>query len=515
MKPSTPWLLLWLCCSVIFGALYIHVPPSPDQAIFDYIGWIASKGGRFYVDATEQNWPGAMLVHEASTRLFGARITSFRLFDYFWVLFTCGVLFYLCTLAKQRLASLIVVPLYLGMYVTADPWLTGQRDIISAHWLLMASVCLLLRQRGKGRIWLLPLGLLTLMAVITRPTYLLFVPLLFGADLLMQSHTRRRPLEIVQDTLICAAIFVLGALGLAAAGWSSGALVEWYTIAVRYNAEIYSRSQTYVGATQQFFDTVRGWHWYWAFGLGGLISWWRSGERPVLSVLFALVVTSVGSAYVQLKGFGYHLGGLLPVLAIFASVLIARSYELMLKYRTTVLRLGFAAVLAITFLGISKKLWGSMGHRIRWYLGTATTAEMLAEDSSGQYGYSVADVVTTVELIKKTVPENGTVLTWGRPVLVNFLAERRSPTRFITIGMLELVKTPSRFAERWAVEFKSAFEQNQPQVILVPMHTDEDAFWMDPSPSAPVQFLRDVIRERYQLERTIGSMEFYRLKAPG
>ena len=73
---------LWLAYGVLLGVLYALFPPNPDQQLFDYIGWVASTGGRLYVDVVEQNWPGAMWLHTLAIELFGPTLWASRALDY-------------------------------------------------------------------------------------------------------------------------------------------------------------------------------------------------------------------------------------------------------------------------------------------------------------------------------------------------------------------------------------------------------------------------------------------------
>ena len=55
--------LLWLAMTPPLVLFYASIPPNPDQALFDYIGWISWQGGSYYSDAFEINWPAVFFVH--------------------------------------------------------------------------------------------------------------------------------------------------------------------------------------------------------------------------------------------------------------------------------------------------------------------------------------------------------------------------------------------------------------------------------------------------------------------
>lgn len=48
-------IVAWLAFSAFLGNMYAHVPPNPDQSIFDYIGWICAEGGVPYRDAGDES----------------------------------------------------------------------------------------------------------------------------------------------------------------------------------------------------------------------------------------------------------------------------------------------------------------------------------------------------------------------------------------------------------------------------------------------------------------------------
>ena len=49
--------LLWLVSAPVLCLLYLKVEPSPDQAQFDYMGWMATMGQPFYAGSFDMNWP--------------------------------------------------------------------------------------------------------------------------------------------------------------------------------------------------------------------------------------------------------------------------------------------------------------------------------------------------------------------------------------------------------------------------------------------------------------------------
>src|SRR5262249_51015263 len=69
---------------------------------------------------------------------------------------------------------------------------------------------------------------------------------------------------------------------------------------------------------------VISWPWVTAFALGGAICWAvrRETGRYALLLCLGAIATFALSYYVQHKGFGYHLSGVLPFLVVFMAVLV-------------------------------------------------------------------------------------------------------------------------------------------------------------------------------------------------
>ena len=509
---------LWLLYTVVLGALYSRVPPNPDQQIFDYIGWVGLNGSRFYVDVVEQNFPGEMVLHELSTWLFGNQIWSYRLLDYLLMLLVgCGSLFALCRLAGRRWEGNLVVPLYQAMYVTSPGWFVGQRDVVAAHILLGAGAALIKRERGGGAAWLVAVGLGVTTAVLIRPTFLLFALALLAHDAGSVRARTRSWRAIVIDTLIVAGVIAAAAGAILLFAWKRGALAPWYDACVRFNAEMYSYSVSIAQMSRKWFwGIAKTWHWYVAFSILGAIAWWRRGiGRDVLGILAGLVATSVISAYVQGKGFDYHLGGLLPALAIPIAACLIASIDGWRARPTWATGLIVVAAMAVAVLGLGKKTWGSLSAQIEWYLGRRSMQAMLAEHIAGIDGSTMADVIEASDFLQRTTSSETTLLTAARPVAINFLARRRSPSRFITFGMLASLNERFALSKKWSEEFAQMLATAPPDRILAPAPNagaEYERFWHDSPVATPVSLLRREISARYSFEQRFGSMDLYRLR---
>ncbi len=509
--------LAWLGYTVLLGILYARMPAGPDEQIFDYIAWVANHGGRLYVDVSEQNFPGMMWIHELSTALFGAHAWSHRLFDYFELLAGCAVLAAALAPEVGRVRALLVVPMYQAMYVTAGLWSAGQRDFVAAPLLLAAGLSYRARTRGGSRGWLVLFAAALIGAALIRPTYALYAALIVLADA-ATARGRGRPLsKVISDgaaaTVLCAAL--IGAIVLMAR--RAGTLTAFVESALHFNSGGYSQSETFGSASKRFASLLGSWHWYAAFAVAGGWLWFRRTKDRFLWALVALVAaTGIVSAYVMLKGFGYHLCAFVTTAAVFDAYLVLWSLEGIAR-RSGARRLAIAAVICgVAVLGLASKVWGTFRLELEALVGRGTAREAMAVVSSGTDGASYADLLDAAALVRDTVPEDQSVLVWSRAVHINFLGERRSPSRFITVGMLIAARPPLASAEAWTREFDAALALHPPALVFLPARTNPEgaAFWTDPNPSGPVQILRRQLTTRYAHVADFGSLEAYRLGPP-
>ncbi len=508
--------LLWLSYTVILGALYSRLPPSPDNSVYDYIGWIISQGGTLYIDAADQNWPGIMLVHTLPTLLFGNTIWSFRLFDYLFLLGTCALLFVFIRRYWGTLAGLLVVPIYQAMYVSENIWFAGQRDIVVTPLLIGAAFSLLLRIETNRLIWCIVQGVCLALATFIRPTLLLLTLLLAVGDIILMRQTRRNIKVIVFDHAI-AGLSLLALLAiLTLIGWQTGALQEWYNVAIRYNLEVYGQDSTsLIGIVTRLSNyALKSWFWYIALSILGILIHWRTKPQPTVFLL-AILVNTIASAIVQGKGFEYHLGAILPLLAIFMAPLVATCVQNLFKRPSKPIKTLLAGlVCCLVILGLAKKISNNLNLQIQWYLGKVSTQEMLANYPAGD-ALNLAQAVELSAYVKQTVPEDRTVLYWGRPMVINYLSGRRSPSRFASFALLDQPRESFSLFKVWEDELKNDLINTPPELIFVEPNVNGEGYQNMPSEKKEARLsnvVLDAIATRYELDKKFGVVDAYRIK---
>lgn len=222
----------------------------------------------------------------------------------------------------------------------------------------------------------------------------------------------------------------------------------------------------------------------------------------MLTMLTAM--TAVLSAYAQRKGFGYHFVGFLPAIGLFVTYFMVWSVARVRGLQDRGRLLGASLVVAVAVAGLLKKQAGQLGPQMSWLVGSSSRHEMMAA-----HGY--ADAFEVAELVSRTVPPEGRVLVWSRMLHINYLAQRRSPTRFITVWMLDGMPEKFAMGQAWIQEFEMDFMNHLPEVIIL----DEEAISRDgvlstTNTSEVARFLQKQIGSRYRRDIAVGALDVYR-----
>ena len=466
---SKAFLLLgiWLVYSAMLGAHYVVTPPSPDLSIFDYIGWRALSGDALYVDVIEQNWPGAMWLHTISAWAFGNHLWSFRLFDYAFMVAGAFGLMLLGASSGMRWTGFIAVPLYQMMYVTSDLWLTGQRDIVAAHALILLSVLYVHPGTDRRFRWMCVFGAAMALVVMTRPTYLLFPIALIALNLIASYKDPQALRAIIKDGAVASLAFFSTLAAIASYGAYTGGLQGWYEAAVVYNLSAYSGSASFKEAFSALVSTASSWHWYYAFSAMGFILWATRGSGASLRALSCIALTALVSFAVQGKAFGYHLAAFLPVLALLSAQTIAWAFDAVYRRRTPMFFMVGVLILLIGAAGSAKKMYSSSKLQRQYLSGQINQQSYLDHAGYDFEGMTLGDAVAVSNYLGSHSTSQDTVLVWNRGIVVNFLSERRSPVPYATIGMLHQFRETSQLSTAWLARLDHALRCSPPKYVVL------------------------------------------------
>ncbi|RCW81071.1 hypothetical protein [Paracoccus lutimaris] len=458
-------ILLWLISAPVLCLIYLKIEPSPDQAQFDYMGWLATQGYPFYAGSFDMNWPGAMLLHETAVRLFGPVLWAWHLTDF--------LLMQLATLAAAlflwrsgfRLAPFVALVLYPPVYVTAGGWMAGQRDIVAMGLLIIACCAMLAPMRRELPAMILA-GVLVGCAVLIRPTYLSVLAGLMILEAVPRAWVAQpRRHGVLARIAAPAAGFALVILATVLWALAVGNLDDWHQQSVQFTAQVY-----YDKPPMDLIQTIvvlftRWWHWMTLCGGIGLALWILRdrGLRYPLLLVIGLGLAILMSYFVQRKGFGYHIAGFLPLLVMLTAVALDQGFARMRGARSPGVRklIGAAAIAmtALVVLGIGAKV--AKDSRLLSDIRQNGISPII-----GSYDIPAADQVKMVEIIRNESTPEDRVLQYGTSYQVPYLAQRLPPHRFITPA-IELMTPDFTLYAPWMAEIRAGLQEHPPKFVLI------------------------------------------------
>jgi hypothetical protein len=499
-------LLVMLCLEiVVVGLLYVPIPPNPDHELYDYMAWSALEHGGLYRNAGDTNMPGEALRHLVSMVLFGNHYWSYRLLDYLLLVVYTGAIALLSQRYHGALYGGLFFGLYLIVYTTSGYWMSGQRDVLATHAIVLAGFTYLRRLEGGRFFWVLIAALVLVEAALMKPTYLAFGPILVVSAAFF---ARRGLIAQIRDAWLLA-IVAAGFLGvIVVLGWATDSLWHWYEMSVLFSSRNYIGGAGFNAVLLSIAATVlRSWHWYTLMALSGLFCWMFANSKASLSVIFAAMATVVVSTLVQRKGFGYHFGGLLIVIALLSAFYMAEIIRLAWRIPDAKLRYSILSFPAILVLGgLISKGQREFTPQVNWYLGRAGFAEMLR---SREFD----DVMAASSYARTATRPGDSVWSYTSHVMINSLADRPIPTRYVNYSLLRC-RTSSRLEERWRGEVEAVF-RDQPPVFIVLERNElaapgEFMGMGSIRPEEPVSVLKDAVDRAYRPECQIGRFAFFR-----
>ncbi|MBN8507165.1 MAG: glycosyltransferase family 39 protein [Burkholderiales bacterium] len=452
--------LTWLVC----GALYLALPPSPDQFNHAYLGWRLLMGDVPYRDTIDMNWPGVWWLHAMATGIFGVRMWSWRAFDYLLFGITC---IFLCDLVRRaaggRAARICAVTSPV-LYVTSGYWIAGQHDMSAAQFLVAALWAHVRGHETPAGRWQFLAGAMLAAAMLNKPTVGIMLPLLVLHALMLGASPRR--------VVAVAAATTAGLLATLAAA-AAAAITHGTTARELFDATIvFNAAAQYAGLPDALprrprsigidFLMFHGWRWAdLALAAVAATIWLaRSANRSAAGTAFGVLwLTGVLSYFVQGRGFSYHLApallalfGLLPIALDLLSARGAGSGELGSQDRRNhpprPLRRKIALGILSCALGVLllNRLHASYGGlpRALWSRDESFHLERFRAND----GISVAEAVGLAELAR-TAADPDCFLMVGSGSAINYLSERRQPTRFYYFPMIAQSIPPLPMAANW------------------------------------------------------------------
>lgn len=478
------WMTIAIASWIASGALYLTLPPSPDQFQHAYMGWRLIEGDAPYRDFIDMNWPGVMALHALATWVFGINLWSWRAFDL--ALFAASAIF-LGDLARRAAGrdagklSLILSPL---MYAGAGYWVPGQHDMSAAQFLVAA---LWFHVRGYDRkTWWhqIGTGLCIGAAMLNKPT-LGIIGLLLPLHALAFHVPVRRILAHTLTAGSAAVAALLAALGAVLARGTS-----WIEVADAIYT--YNITTQYIGP--QTLPDMTFWllqfHYYSipAIALGSLPAVLRlvhcANRSMTATALPLLWLAGALSFFIQWRGLDYHLApclmaliGCLPVSVTLAAGGGDGSGKAVWKQ-------AFAAgTVVVSLAWICLRLAASY-HSLLPAVLNADFGSHLSRFQAGDK-VTVADTVAFVRRLEALPPD--CVFLVGDASSINYLSRRRMETRFYYFHVLKYAQPSLPLTERWHSLWEGDLLAAECRFALV--SKSETAQWL-PGPSRAAGALR-------------------------
>lgn len=168
-----------------------------------------------------------------------------------------------------------------------------------------------------------------------------------------------------------------------------------------------------------------------------------------------------------------------------------------------------AVVVGVTLLGTPRAVVGSYRNAIA-FLAHRMSREEYEASFTGPGTYRYAEAAAAAAYLKQHTAPADTIAIWGFEAEVQFLANRRAPSRFVATH--PLFDPDLRYKKR---EWREAFLADclaAPPAYFVTVNP-----WIDtPLPVEIGNFppLKHFVEQRYVLERTVGQFKLYRRVTP-
>ncbi|NQT53888.1 glycosyltransferase family 39 protein [bacterium] len=516
-------LLLALC---LWGAMSLGWPHGLDQGLYSWVGSAIADGGVPYRDAWEVKGPLTYMLNAFAQVVLGHNEWGIRLVDFLLLAVALWAAHATARRAGDRLGGAFAAVLYFGLYATTGFWNTAQPDGWAATLLLVALAQMSRPGFAERRLWLALASAAVGTACMLKPPFAVFA-LPIGIVAVMRCGCR--PRRCIRPLLVASTWFLVPVLAVLA--WFAchpGGLASFAEVQLQFNPSAYV--STVVAEEHVGFGKAFSLLFLYepamlaclpAFVVGMVVVWQR--DRAMAVALMLSFVLSIVITILQAKYFAYHWHPLRAVYAIGTGVGLgalaalwraARERAADRRDATHLGAIAWASVVLAVLLNLRVPIrsvvkWGTaVAGRRSWTL----YYEQVGGAGQGDTSY-LATRAAAKYLAGRTAKDE-TVLVWGFNALINYLADRRSPTRF---GYsLPFMRGPdSPYLEQYLREFIDALRQSPPAYIVLSA-TDKHAFQVKNSKEYLKDFpeLHAFVTHHYVHDTTVAGFEMWRRVEP-
>ena len=481
-------------------------PLGGDQAFFYFVGDTILRGGIPYRDAWELKGPLTYYITAFILAVFGHREISIRIFDLLVVVLFCGFLkrMVLRFEGASTLGATFTIVSFGLAYSCLGFWFTAQPD----EWggmLIAACVALLLKPSWPTNWTMAAIGVLIALAVLIKPTFLIFLPL----PLLYPPCERMGWMRGLASRGVCVltcAITIALALVII---FRHGGFEDYLDLLHFLRTSYFPFSQRHLSDEVRFLLPQLMWNSgvvipYVLVPAAIVFIWYGGYRRPaqILSTWFFLAILLV---LAQGTYWPYTFIPATIADAVILGNLVSFADRATAAPGVRKLVAGFAALVIGLSVLVPSDLSATLFGTLAWpsyVLGTVDKADYSLRVSQGMSGDW--DRVSTY--IDSRSNENDTIFLWTWDIRVIAKVKRRSAARF---GTFEALISEGPLQAKYRRIFMSEISRRPPRYIVVDclesMYRSESSLWLLKDFGEFDRFLHYY----YKLETHIGQHEIW------
>ena len=541
LPPGRAWLLGGLVAVFLRALPSLRYPIGRDQATYCVIGQGLLHGQLLYRDLWDNKPPGIFYIYALIVKVFGPVMWCVGAVDILWLLVISCCIFYFARRTMGAPAAALAMVFNAvrhcrqGYIHAAQPETFLMLCVFAAYFLLQGSAPFPPR-RGPGwtRSWarcflagmILGAGFWLKYNAVAFFPFVAFVPFLDFRELDQGVGRVRLTVpwkEWMGRMLAVGAGFVFAVAGVLAYFRVSGAwpaLMEvQFEVLPRYGAMVFHWNADFVlWALRQsqfhlgFFTEIMA-------ALALLIGW-RRREMTMVAPALLLGFAGYVAAAMQGRFHPYYFETCYPFFSMFWGYVCVKTYQgfeylrrLFAVHRWALAR----ALLWVVLAGLGFALLPEESVRIAQHYHFLADWSRNPEMSYMVYWWQLpleklSEQLRVIDYLKAKSSPQDEVYVWGTAPLINFLSQRRNPSRFVSNLALISPWGPAR----WRQELVRTLETKRPRYIVVArddsiptvsytMMDSEEYLQVYPA-------LADLLNRRYQVDVNFWEFEIYRLK---
>ena len=445
-------------------------PMSSDHGVFAWAANATFHGKVLYKDVWEQKGPVTFLVFAIPQVLFGNSFWGIRVLEVVFIVITMIAIYRLMRDHVDFHLALASALLVSFAYLGQRYWDTAQADSFAALTLIWA-LCLLGRKSSPPRATVLLAGLLVAMTAGFKWLYIANALPLFILLQMMHSddvHSKRVFSVWFITGIATGLVLIHGYLAL------TGGLYQYFVIQFDFNRLVHMGRNTSTFNTFLYTTILMIYGnglWWFAFLIIPASEQKQKESRFVLWIgCWLLTLSSLVIVFIQNKPYIYQRFAPILLLPLIAILGISRIQEIYVQSkgntepaRTKFAIWLFALVLSIPFFWEMSGVNGTYVAGWKYLCGILNREEFLALDIHEK---KLLQQLKVAHYIQQHTTENDTVQVWGYDAILNYIANRQSPTRFgFNYPLVSSEGTP--YQEYYRREFIESLTKNPPTYIVI------------------------------------------------